>query len=186
MTSAFSPKRGGEDEEEDRRDILGHEHRRGRAAHGAAGQVAVGKDARDHGGRGESERRPDHQGDRRIEPHQEGQHGEGDGAQHDLQRRQHQNVAAPSADLTQRKVQADIEQQEHHAQLGQEGRRLVLVHQAESRWSDDQPGNEIADDRAQSRRLGGKGRRKACAKVDDGWLQGFDRGHCRLVSSGFG
>ena len=172
--------RGREGQDEDRDDVLRDEHGGGRASHRAARLVAVGEDAGDDGGGGQGQRDADEDGDRPRKAE-----APADGAKAAPQRMicsgARPIMSSRRGELAEREVQADVEQQEDDAEIGEEGGGVVVLDEAEAGRADDQPGHEIAHDGAQADGARGEGGGETRAEVDDGGLQGFDGGHvCAL------
>ena len=173
----IAAERGCESQQEDGDDILRHQNGRRRASHRAAGLVAVGKKARDHSRGGEGERDADQHCDGPWKPKRDPDHREGQAAQDYLQRCKSDHVGAAGADLLQREMQADVEQQEYHAEVCKKACGLIVLDEAEAGRPDYEAGDKIADDGAQPCGARGKRRRQPRAEINDGRLQGFNCGH---------
>ena len=68
----------------------------------------------------------------------------------DADERDQERGAADAAELSEIHLEADFEQQQDHAELGERLQRLAAVHPAEHRRPDDDAGDDLADDRRQS------------------------------------
>ena len=111
--------RGSHDEEEDRGHVLEDQDGGRREPDRTVLLMPLGDEPGDHRGRGERQRRPDHKRRHGRQAEQKAEEAERERAGQHLHRSEAEDVARLFADMAEREVQADVEEQEHDPELGQ-------------------------------------------------------------------
>ena len=175
----------------DHRDVLEEQHREAGLAALAGQQVLLAQRLQHDGGgrhRQHAARRHAH---RPRQPHQHGNARDGRDGEHHLQSPQPQQLPAQLPQLVRLQLQTHQEQHHHHAELGHVLDALgLLAHQAEDR-TDQDAGDQVAQDGAQPQSLGkrhGDGRRSQvdeCAEQQGGHAGSFGERARGRVPVGF-
>ncbi len=111
--------RGSHDEKEDRGHVLEDQDGGRREPDRTVLLMPLGDEPGDHRGRGERQRRADQKRCHRRQAEQQAEEAERERAGQHLHRPEAEDVARLFADMAEREVQADVEQQEHDPELGQ-------------------------------------------------------------------
>jgi len=153
---ASAPGLAHEDEEGERREILEQEHGDGRAAVAAGELELLAELAHDDGGRRHGDGAADHDGRRRREPGGERGPRARRRRQRHLRKRERQHPGPLRQQLGQRELQAHREQQEDHAELGQQPRERGVGQPAERMRPHQQAHEEVAEHGGQAQRAEGR------------------------------
>ena len=97
---------------------------------------------------------------------------EGRGAQDDLRRPQAKHVAAHDPQARRLQLQADDEQQQHDAELGDLREPADVADQVQAPWADDQARGDVAEDRGQAHQAKQRHRDDGGGQQDRGFGQG--------------
>ena len=147
--------RGSHDEEEDRGHVLEDQDGGSREPDRTVLLMSLGDEPGDHRGRGERQRRPDQKRRHRRQAEQQAEEAERERAGQHLDRSEAEDVARLFADMAEREVQADVEEQEHDPELGERRDHGAVGDEVEADAAQRQPEDEVADDRAEADRAGG-------------------------------
>ena len=121
--------RAGDDQQENRGHVLKDENCGGGQPDRTILLMSLSDDPGDDGGRGKRQRRTDEQGRYRLQPRNQRQPAETDSAEQNLYRAKPKDVARLLADMREREMQPDIEQQENDAKLGEDRDRVAVGEQ---------------------------------------------------------
>ena len=100
-------------------------------------------------GQGQRQRRAaQERGDGR-QAEQHGDQTKAEGTSQHLDRPEPEDVAHLAADVPEREVQRDVEQQEHDPKLGQHGHHAAIGDRVQATPAESQPEHEVANDRAE-------------------------------------
>ncbi len=163
-------------EQRDDRQVLEQQDRHRALAGGVAVVAALVEHLHDHGGRGQHEtHRADHR-DRRRPAEGDADAGQQRAAGEHLRDAEPEDLAAHRPQLARPHLEADEEQEQHHAELGDVQDGVRVAEQAEAERPDQQAGAEVAEHRAEpelaEQRHGDHGRREQhddVAEVEGGF-----------------
>jgi hypothetical protein len=168
-----------DDDERHRGDVLEHRHRHAQPGMARMFFALLGELLADDGGRGLREHRADDEGRRRREPGPPGDEADRSGGERHLRRAQPENQVAQGVDLRQREVQADREQQEHDAELGDRLDRRRVDHRASGVRTEQHPHQQVAeagrDAQALEQQHHGHGHAEQQQDLDEGLVEGHGR-----------
>jgi hypothetical protein len=144
----FGTKRGRRDEEEDRGDVLEDQDGGSRETDRTVLLMSLGDEPGDHRGRGERQRCPDQKRRYRRQTKEQTEEAKRDRAGHHLDGSEAEDVARLFADMGEREVQADVEQQEHDPELGEHRDHGAVGDEVETDAAQRQSEDDVANDRA--------------------------------------
>ena len=163
-----------QDQERPDRDVLDQKDRDRDAPQLGERAPEIAQHLEDHRGRRQRERAADD--DRRLgaQPGEAGHDRDHGGGHQELRERQPIDPHAEQAQPLELQLQAEIEQQEHDAELGQHMDRVQVADHAEAGWPDRRAADQEAEHRAEPESREHRGERDEGKQHDDGLRHGGD------------
>lgn len=142
-------------DQRDRRDVLEQQDGEGQAAMGLGQFLALGEDLQaEGGGRQRQAQAEHHRAVHRLVEADQGHSADHQAGQQHLQQADAEHRLAHHPQAPRRQLQADDEQQQYHAHLGDLRDAFRVVHQAQHAGTDQHAGQQVAEHRAQLQALG--------------------------------